>query len=392
MTQSAQDRSLGTFADLSGSAALFVAAHSNRVQSIYGVLLAGVIALFVALPLVHVTVSVSSNGMIRPELEKQVLRARTAGFILHVHVENNQSVRVNDTLLVLDEGPLSARNRVQQAQVAERHRVIRDLESLSAGVATSPESVVVHTPLGGAEKTRYLAERHRLLLTAQEAIRQRTLIRGMGKLASVDEVKRREADLAQAESELGFQTERTIADWSARIRTETDNAQEIQSQLTDLQRQRGLFVLLSPVSGTAEQVASMSPGGFVQVGDELLQISPDTKIVAEMTVSARDIGMLSVGMPVRMMIDAFDYNSWGVATGRIRSISHDATVVDHQALYSVRCSIDQPALTLKNGYRGKIQKGMSLRARFVVARRSIFDLLYDRVDRWLNPSLAPEAA
>jgi HlyD family secretion protein len=93
-------------------------------------------------------------------------------------------------------------------------------------------------------------------------------------------------------------------------------------------------------------------------------------------------------MPVRMMIDAYDYNSWGVAAGHLISISHDATVVDHQAVYTVRASLDQDALTLRNGVRGRIQKGMSLQARFLVAERSVFDLLYDRVDSWLNPTLA----
>jgi membrane fusion protein, peptide pheromone/bacteriocin exporter len=31
---------------------------------------------------------------------------------------------------------------------------------------------------------------------------------------------------------------------------------------------------------------------------------------------------------------------------------------------------------------------MTLRARFVVARRSIFQLLYDKADDWLNPATA----
>jgi HlyD family secretion protein len=205
---------------------------------------------------------------------------------------------------------------------------------------------------------------------------------------TVDELRRRESEAAQAESDWRVQRERSVAEWSARIRSERDNARDLRSQLADLDLQRSLFVLLSPVDGTAEQVISMSPGGFVQSGDELLQISPETQIAAEMQVSARDIGMLSLGMPVRMMIDTFDYNSWGVATGRIVSIGRDATMIERQAIFSVRCSIDQSELLLKNGYRGRIQKGMTLHARFLIARRSLFDLLYDRVDAWLNPSRA----
>jgi len=33
----------------------------------------------------------------------------------------------------------------------------------------------------------------------------------------------------------------------------------------------------------------------------------------------------------------------------------------------------------------KIRKGMSLNARIIVSRRSLFNLLFDKVDKWVNP-------
>ena len=32
------------------------------------------------------------------------------------------------------------------------------------------------------------------------------------------------------------------------------------------------------------------------------------------------------------------------------------------------------------------EKGMTLNARFLLTERTLFDLLYDKVDDWLNPS------
>jgi HlyD family secretion protein len=332
--------------------------------------LALVIAAFVALPLVHVSVSVASEGIVRPVLDKQLLRARASAVIREVRVANNQSVRANDTLVVLDDRQHRAKARVLQEQLAERESLIGDFESLLQGAATAFDSVMLQTPVGYSEKSRFLAERHRLQLIMNEATRQQDLTRALGRtpgIVTVDELRRRESEAAQAESDWSVQRERSVAEWSARIRSERDNVRDLRSQLADLDLQRSLFVLLSPVDGTAEQVISMSPGGFVQSGDELLQISPETRIAAEIQVSARDIGMLALGMPVRMMIDAFDYNSWGVATGRIVSIARDATMIERQAIFSVRCSIDQSDMSLKSGYRGRIQKGMTLHARFLIA-------------------------
>jgi HlyD family secretion protein len=52
--------------------------------------------------------------------------------------------------------------------------------------------------------------------------------------------------------------------------------------------------------------------------------------------------------------------------------------------------LDNPILRLKSGQEGEIKKGMTFNARFVIARRSLFQLLYDKVDDWLNPLVQKE--
>ena len=40
-----------------------------------------------------------------------------------------------------------------------------------------------------------------------------------------------------------------------------------------------------------------------------------------------------------------------------------------------------------NSYKGKIGKGMTLTARFYLLDRTLWQLLFDRVDDWFNPNL-----
>lgn len=42
-------------------------------------------------------------------------------------------------------------------------------------------------------------------------------------------------------------------------------------------------------------------------------------------------------------------------------------------------------MQLKSGYKTKVSKGMTLTARYIITRRSLFELLFDKVDDWLNP-------
>ena len=40
----------------------------------------------------------------------------------------------------------------------------------------------------------------------------------------------------------------------------------------------------------------------------------------------------------------------------------------------------------KRGMTGNLKKGMTVSAHFMIARRSLFDLLYQKMDDWINPS------
>jgi hypothetical protein len=105
-------------------------------------------------------------------------------------------------------------------------------------------------------------------------------------------------------------------------------------------------------------------------------------------VTPRDIGLIRPGGPVRIQVDAFNYNDWGFVTGRVREISQDFVVEGQQPVFRVRVALDATELRLKNGFRGELRKGMTLRARFVVAERSLFQLLRDDLNDWLNPTQA----
>ena len=116
-------------------------------------------------------------------------------------------------------------------------------------------------------------------------------------------------------------------------------------------------------------------------------ISPDQDLLVECYLSPADIGFIRDSMNVRFQFDAFNYNQWGLGKGKVMDVSNDIITRNEQPVFKVRCTLDTRELKLKNGYRGKLKKGMTLTARFQVTKRSLFQLLYDKVDDWLNPKL-----
>jgi HlyD family secretion protein len=92
------------------------------------------------------------------------------------------------------------------------------------------------------------------------------------------------------------------------------------------------------------------------------------------------------------MIDALNYREWGVVDATVIEVADDASLTEDGAVFRVRCALARTDLRLRGGQRVTLGKGMTFRARFVIAERSLLQLLFDRVDDWLNPARAPRAA
>jgi HlyD family secretion protein len=93
-----------------------------------------------------------------------------------------------------------------------------------------------------------------------------------------------------------------------------------------------------------------------------------------------------------MQIDAYPYTYWGTLDGTVESIGGDlvagyASTPPTSSSPAFKVSIRPSAghLSLPNGLRGELKKGLTLSARFLVTRRSVFQLLYDDVSAWFNP-------
>jgi HlyD family secretion protein len=124
----------------------------------------------------------------------------------------------------------------------------------------------------------------------------------------------------------------------------------------------------------------------LQAGQKVCLVSPDTALVAEVMVLPKDIGWLSVGNKVHLQIDAFNYTDWGMVSGKILEISNDFQLTNQTPVFKVRCTLDKQVLTLNNGIKGILKKGMTLNARFFVAERSLMQLITDKANNWLNPA------
>ena len=71
----------------------YIYQHTTKSQAIYWVVLATIVLAFILLPFVYVDISIQSNGVIRPAIEKTEIKATISGIVNEVYVYEGQKVK-----------------------------------------------------------------------------------------------------------------------------------------------------------------------------------------------------------------------------------------------------------------------------------------------------------
>ena len=154
-----------------------------------------------------------------------------------------------------------------------------------------------------------------------------------------------------------------------------------------MQREKQQYIITAPISGTITGYTGVKKGNFIVPNQQIGRISPDNELLVECYISPSNIGLIRQDMNVSFQFHSFNYNQWGIGSGKVIELSNNVVNINDQPYFKVRCNLDQSYLSLKNGYKGYLKKGMSLTGRFMITKRSLFQLLYDKTDNWLNPKI-----
>ncbi len=360
--------------------------HKTRSKIIYSIILLSLIAIIAALPFVKVDIYTSARGLIKPDKERLTLTSINSGRVIFTNIKNNRYVQKGDTLLILNNTMINEKLNLSKKQTEDINLFIDDLtylintKHIQHGKIKSPKYIKEH--LFYNQKLQELYTRRKKL--KKDYDRSQTLFK-KGVIAKVEfENVKFDYDLVMSNI---YQIKKQQANtWQATLTEYKSSLLEVESTIKQLQDNKSQFVMTAPITGTLIGVKSIERGSFINPGEAFANISPNTDLLVECFISPQDIGLLKHNTPANFQIDAYNYNQWGLATGSITEISKDIESINQQSIFKVKCKLNETTLQLKNGFKGNLKKGMTLNAQFKLAERTLFDLLYDKVDDWLNPS------
>ena len=308
-------------------------------------------------------------------------------------MKDNQKLSRGDTLLVVD----ASLTMQQDAILGKRHGQLDELlkdATQAVQYANTTEAInpspKFHTGQYSASWQQFIQELEdkRNARTHAERIFDRYDKLYKSSVITAAEHERYKYDYEQESSAYSLITKRYKTQWEAEATDYRNELNRLQGEEANNKEQNKLYTLTSPINGSLQNLSGLQIGAYVFANQKVGEISPDTQLIAFCFIKPSDIGLIRKGQQVHLQIDAFNYNQWGLLTGKVIDISDDIVLANGvNPAFKVKCSLDNNYLQLSSGYKGHMKKGMSFTARFMITERSLFQLLYDKVDDWVNPNI-----
>ena len=367
---------------------------SKSSRAVYLIILLSIILILLSLPFIYTTISIKSEGIIRPINERTELKALVGGIIDSIFFKEGQYVQKGQIILRIKDPTSKSKIQTNQFEINQEKSFVHDLIFLTSQANLSETDIPnLTSPIYKEQLSRYLHQKENQEASLKKANEELVI---NNKLA-IDKVISPKELFDSKNNE-----EKNRSTYYAFLRDQQSIWQQdlnrFQLKLSQLQQEQDLiksdaskYVIRVPISGIVQGISNKYTGGLLQPNEIFCSISPEGTLIGECYVQTKDIGLLKLNQPIQYQIEAFDYKYFGFLTGKILSIDNDFTISNNTTVFKVRCGFDEYMLPLKNGYKGQLKKGLKFQARFMVARRSLWQLLFDKMDNWVNPNLTNES-
>ncbi len=363
-----------------------------KIKVIYIIVLLFVLLSICLFPFIYFDITIKSVGIIRPKNEKTELRSSKSTVIDSIYYKEGDTVKQGDIVIQLRKESIAIKKAMNDFEIGQRNQFISDLSNLTHHLDFNSNTVAtLQSPVYKQQCSHFIYQLSELNSQLKKVNKELYMdsVLSIDRVIAPKEMFDKRIEYEKLIANISATMEQQIAIWQQELARYLLEKSQYENANKQLNEDSNFYNIKAPVSGVLQSFNKYYQGSLVQSGEVLAVISPQAELIAECYINPRDVGFLKINQTSFFQVDAFDYNYFGIVTGKIISVDNDYTVLDNKPVFKVRCILDTKQMHLKNGFKGDIKKGMTLQSRFVITRRSLWQLLFDKIDDWLDPT-APE--
>nr|BDT30381.1 HlyD family efflux transporter periplasmic adaptor subunit [Myxococcus sp. MH1] len=364
---------------------------------------------FGALCFIELDVVVRAQAVVAPVGETARVQAQRSGVVADISVREGQPVEQGAVLLRLDDAQVRTRLKLLEQQVAEARGRVSMLEALVASRADA-YGVQVRVRKATAVETVARLEAARAQVSAKEReaearardARQAEQLKAKEFVAPVEaenaateaEVARSQVEAARAAArELEASLERLELEQrglegDARVASLADGAalaaakvelERYEGELEETRLEVARWEVVAPRAGTVQGLTVFDRGDVVQAGSVLgLVVPSEDALVVRAAVTSEGITFLREGQAVRIKLDGYPFQDFGVLLGELSRVAGDTTRRQDDTLGASPYRVDVRVPEAPRSTAGvpvKLRPGMTGTAEFVVRRERLVSAL-----------------
>lgn len=348
------------------------------------------------LPFCYVNVITRTEGIIRPFQERTVVRSLMSATIQSVQCKDGSIVKRGDTLIVFQQLNYAGQQKYITQKIENCNELIHDLSLLTQSGLWQDSSIIdrLQTSVYRSQYLHFydqLQEKNILSKKLQKDIHlYDPLVRD--KVIAPNEFADIRFQLLQASAVFQSQISRQISQWETELIEQQKQLVEFQTEKRNLLVNAQSYIIKAPITGTVLMQEPLYAGGSVLPSGELLSISPEQDLIVECWMAPADMVTIYHGQIITYSIPEIRNQMSTRLEGTVISIAEDYTLVNNKPMFRVRCSLDQKKVKLQNGFSYSLGRGLLLETRFILARKSYWELMYQQLYDWFNPSTLTKSA
>lgn len=278
--------------------------------------------------------TVRAQGQVIASSRTQVIQVVDGGVLTRLAVQEGQLVAQGQLLAVLDDeraraGYDEALSRVMDLQAALirlQAEVNNQVPVFKGDIAQYPQLVAAQQGLF-RQRLRSMSEmldvQHDSLDILRQELDAKERLFRTGDISSM-EILRSRQQIAEVQGKMVDVRNRYLQESRLEISKVEGELASAREKLAERKSILEKLEIRAPISGLVKYLRVTTMGGVLRQGDELMQIAPvEGGVVLEVKVTPAEIAQLSIGLPVSIKLDSYDYSIFGALEGTISYISPD---------------------------------------------------------------------
>ncbi len=342
----------------------------------------------------------TATGYIEPSKAIAKVFAQSEGFYSQTWVEPGQHVVKGEPLFAVTPSTITSGGSKIEAKLLDELKTQRQLldnriatdakrrENKQLELSNTLDSL--QTTLKAQQAALHIAKQMANLAEQEHAYYQKlydnrhlsTLEFTRSKRALLEsklDIERKAASLSESQSaikQVQLQLNNLSEEFDDQLATIKQQRSTINMQLTEARKRAG-YTVHAPASGIVSNMLARVGMSIDTTQPALALVPEDIKFSAKLYVTSKAIGFIRKGQPLKLRIDAFAFEKFGVQHGTIAYVSANTIMAsgNNKPMYLVKATLDKQTVTAY-GNEVSLVPGMSVDAEIVIEQRSLLQWLF----------------